>query len=314
MRKRGNIVTQKWQCAVDKVIHLTEQERYQLEKTFTVHSIDIVKTSKEQLAHFDMFLIHTKIPNHLLEWFVGCKYIGIRAHNTDYVSSDLAEKKGIVVRGIPQAGENAVAEHTFSLIFAVAKQLFLSHQNTREGKWREGLHPNFELRGKKLGVIGYGKIGSLVAFIGQALGMNVLIASSRSHATDDQLSIEEVLRQSDIVTLHASTKNNIEPIINKKQIEMMKDGAILINTARGSLVDYTVLKEALQSGKLLGAGLDVYPEEPNTDTLLCELPNVVCTPHLAFYTNETISKMNQHLLDQAIDYFNNNHDTRSIPD
>lgn len=295
----------KWQCAVDKVIHLTEQERNKLEKTFTVHYIDFLKTSKEQLANIDIYLIHTNIPNQLLELFVSCKYIGIRAHNTDYVSSDLAHNKGIVIRGIPQVGENAVAEHTFSLIFAVAKQLSLSHQNIREGKWRDGLHPNIELKGKNLGVIGYGKIGNLVALIGQSLGMNVLIASSRTSSKDDQLSIEEVLRQSDIVTLHASTKNNIEPIINKKQIEMMKDGAILINTARGSLVDYNDLKEALKSGKLLGAGLDVYPDEPNTDTMLCELPNVVCTPHLAFYTNETISKMNQHLLDQAIDFFNN---------
>ncbi|MGO4276268.1 NAD(P)-dependent oxidoreductase, partial [Paenibacillus sp. TAF58] len=99
-----------------------------------------------------------------------------------------------------------------------------------------------------------------------------------------------------------------ESMINREQFKLMKDGAILINTARGSLLDYNDLEEALLSGKLLGAGIDVYPEEPNVKRKLYELPNVVCTPHLAFYTNETISKMNQHLLDQAIDYFNDLHD------
>ncbi|MGM0884570.1 MAG: 2-hydroxyacid dehydrogenase [Bacillota bacterium] len=293
----------KWQCAVDKVINLSKHERNKLESTFTVEYIDIQQATKKQLANFDMYLIHTKIPNEILKSFVRCKYIGIRAHNTDYVSSDLANEQRIVIRGIPQVGENAVAEHTFSLIFAVAKQLLLSNQNVRAGKWREGLSPNIELRGKNLGIIGYGKIGKTVALIGRSLGMNALIASSRLSSKDGYLSIEEVLQQSDIVTLHASTKDIIEPLINKERIEMMKDGAILINTARGSLLNYVDLEEALRSGKLLGTGLDVYPEEPPINTKLCELPNVVCTPHLAFYTDETISKMNQHLLDQAFDYF-----------
>jgi phosphoglycerate dehydrogenase-like enzyme len=297
-------VNHKWQCAVDKVINLSKLERNKLESTFAVEYIDIHKATKQQLANFDMYLIHTTITNELLDSFARCKYIGIRAHNTDYVSRDHANKQGIVIRGIPQVGENAVAEHTFSLIFAVTKQILLSSQNLREGKWRERLYSNVELRGKNLGIIGYGKIGKIVALIGRSLGMNPLITSSRINSKDGYLSIEEVLQQSDIVTLHASTKDNIEPLIERKQIEMMKDGAILINTARGSLLNYYDLEEALRSRKLFGAGLDVYPDEPYFNTKLCELPNVVCTPHLAFYTNETVSKMNQHLVDQAIDHFN----------
>ncbi|OME86246.1 hypothetical protein BK120_09820 [Paenibacillus sp. FSL A5-0031] len=217
----------------------------------------------------------------------------------------LPMNKKMVVRGIPQVGENAVAEHTFSLIFAITKQLIPSNQNIRDGRWREGIAPNVELRGKSLGIIGYGKIGKVVALIGKSLGMNVLTASNRSSSKAGQLSMEEVLQQSDIVTIHASTTNNLEPIINKKHFEMMKEGAILINTARGGLVDYDDLEKVLSSGKLRGAGLDVFPEEPNTKRKLYDLPNVVCTPHLAYYTNETISDMNLQLLDQAIDYFNN---------
>lgn len=91
---------QKWQCAVDKAINLTKQERNKIERKFIVKYINILKSSKEQLANFDMFLIHTKIPNQLLESFIKCKYIGIRAHNTDYVSSDLTQKQEIVIQGI----------------------------------------------------------------------------------------------------------------------------------------------------------------------------------------------------------------------
>lgn len=292
-----------WQCAVDQTIQFSEHERIELEANFSVDYFNIQSAPKEQLAKYDMFLIHSKIPSELLSSFKRCQYIGVRAHNTDYISSELALKYGIEIQGIPQVGEISVAEHTFSLIFAVTKHLLHSNSSIKEGKWREGLKPNFELRGKKLGIIGHGKIGKEVAKIGAAFGMNPLIASSSSNSKEEHLSIEEVLKQSDIVTLHASTKANSEPLITSEQISMMKDGAILINTARGSLLNYKDLEEALRIGKLYGAGLDVYPDEPILHSQLCELNNVVCTPHVAYYTNETIARMNQHVILQAIEYF-----------
>jgi len=263
--------------------------------------LDMLETPEDQLVLFEMVLLHTRLPNGRLESFTKCKYVGVRAHNTDYVDHAAAQRQGIIVSGIPQAGANAVAEHTFSLIFAVAKQLLQSNQNVREGKWRKGLRPNLELRGKNLGIIGYGTIGRQVAVIGRALGMNIYIAS-RS-VCEGQLTMDEVLQQSDIVTLHASTKNNSEPLISRSQLEKMKDGAILINTARGSLLHAGDLENALRSGKLFGAGLDVHPEEPYINKALYELPNVVCTPHVAFYTRDTIERMNQYLVEQAIDFY-----------
>lgn len=291
----------KWFCAVDKAIRLSDREWEYLEEVFWVEHIDLLASNKEQFGRFDILLIHTKLPDEILESFNQCKYIGIRAHNTDYVNSNYAQNKGIAVRGLPQVGEHAVAEHTFSLIFALTKQIISSHNNTRAGDWRKGLAPNIEVRGKNLGIIGNGKIGNEVAVIGRALGMYVLIASRRSDS--GQLSLEEVLQQSDIITLHASTKNNKGALITKAQIDMMKDGAIIINTARGSLINYDDLSNALITGKISGAGLDVYPEEPYINDQLINLPNVVCTPHIAFYTRETIIKMNKSLLEQAVSYY-----------
>lgn len=293
-------------CAVDQAIQLSEEERSRLEAVFSVDYIDLHSTDEARLGHYSSFLIHSKISSAQLASFKQCRYIGVRAHNTDYVSRELARELGITVKGIPQEGASAVAEHTFALLFAVTKQLAAAGHNVQAGKWREGLSPNLELRGKQLGIIGYGTIGQEVAAIGTALGMKPLIASSRGSTSAQQeghLSLEDVLRQSDLVTLHASTKAGGVPLIGGREFSMMKDGAILINTARGSLVNERDLAEALRSGKLYGAGLDVYEDEPVRDSDLCRLPNVVCTPHVAYFTRETIARMNRSLIDQALDFF-----------
>ncbi len=108
--------------------------------------------------------------------------------------------------------------------------------------------------------------------------------------------------QSDILSIHTSTKPGNEQLISKERIAMMKDGAILINTARGKLLDYDALEIALLQGKLFGAGLDVFPEEPVRSSSICNLPNVICTPHLAFYTDYTLTIMNEHVINNAVQY------------
>lgn len=301
-------MSSKWLCAVDQTIRLSDEETENLERVFQVEFVDVRSPDKERFGRFDLLLLHSKLSDEVMDQFTRCRYMGIRAHNTDYVNGSLAQRKGIVVRGLPQFGEHAVAEHAFSLIFALTKQTVRSHRNMVAGAWREGLAPGLELRGKHLGVIGYGTIGQEVAAIGRAFGMNVRIASRSS---DPHLSsLEEVLRHSDIMTLHASTRGNNGAILTKAEIDKMKDGAILINTARGSLIDYDALYDALLSGKLAGAGLDVYPEEPYRNSELLHLPNVVCTPHIAFHTQEVIGQMNQCLLEQAVHYY----ETNSIPE
>jgi phosphoglycerate dehydrogenase-like enzyme len=289
-------------CAVDTTINFSIEERLRLDKYFDIVIVDLTKPIENYVIESDLMLIHSKVPNEVLIKFKKCRYIGIRAHNIDYIDSNFSIKLGIIVDGIPQVGGNAVAEHTFSLIFALTKQILLSNNNVRDGRWRENLTPNYELYGRKLGIIGYGTIGQIVANIGRSLGMTILISAKSSMEEDDRIPLEELLRQSDIVTLHASTKAGNEQLITKDRIALMKDGAIIINTARGKLLDYIALETALLNGKLSGAGLDVFPEEPIRNESICHLSNVICTPHHAFYTDRTISIMNDHLINNAIQY------------
>jgi phosphoglycerate dehydrogenase-like enzyme len=289
-------------CAVDTTIKFSIVERDKLDHYFDIVFIDFSKPIDSNVIEAEIMLVHSKVPNEVLRKFANCKYLGVRAHNIDYVDSSLTNEMGITVVGIPQVGANAVAEHTFSLIFALAKQIVQSDLNVKAGKWREDLTPNYELFGKKLGIIGYGTIGQMVASIGRALGMDILISSKSNSEEIERLPLEELLKQSDIVTIHASTKPENEQLINKDRIALMKDGAILINTARGKLLDYAALETALQNGKLWGAGLDVFAEEPIKNLSITQLSNVICTPHHAFYTDSTISIMNNFLINNVIQY------------
>ncbi|MFF2886898.1 NAD(P)-dependent oxidoreductase [Paenibacillus sp. NPDC057967] len=291
-------------CAVDSVIELQQAERERLEQYFRVETVDFKQLEGDVLAKYELALVHSKLTAAAISTMDACRYIGVRAHNTDYVDQAAAQQQGILVQGIDQMGVQAVAEHTISLLLAIAKQLLPYHTNVASGRWREGLRPSYELKGKTLGIIGYGKIGERVATLGHALGMNIVIASgNKDHAEQaGRLPLEDVLAQADIVTLHASTRTLTGPLLTKTMINLLKPQAIVINTARGGLMDYAALEDALRQGKLYGAGLDVFPEEPVTESRLSQLPNVICTPHLAYYTDETIRLMNQQLIQRAIDY------------
>ncbi|MFF2483470.1 2-hydroxyacid dehydrogenase [Paenibacillus sp. NPDC058071] len=283
-------------CLLDSAIVLSEVEKARLYKGYEVEAFSPQNPSQSQLSRCDAMLVHSRISRDSLSKLAKCKYIGVRAHNTDYVDRQITEEMGIVVQGIPQLSQTSVVEHTFALIFAVSKQLKLSQNNISTGLWRGEMSPNYELSGKKLGIIGNGRIGKQVAMVGQALGMEVLIASKPGVEKPGEAPLMQVIQESDIVTLHLSSKEN-KVFFDREKIEGMKPGAILINTSRGSLLDYEALREKLLTKHLFGAGLDVFPEEPLNDPSLCDLPNVICTPHVAYYTQETISKMNSYLID-----------------
>ncbi|WP_028558962.1 2-hydroxyacid dehydrogenase [Paenibacillus pinihumi] len=288
-------VTPKRYCLLDSAIVLSKEAQARLNEGYNVEVFSPYNPKEEQLRNCDAMLLHSRLSRESLLKLSKCKYIGIRAHNTDYIDRQLAEEMGITVKGIPQVSQVSVAEHTFALIFAVTKQLKSSHNSIIAGNWRGELKPNYELSGKKLGVIGYGQIGRQVGSIGRALGMEVLIAGKTGEEKDGEMPLLQVIGESDILTLHLSNKDN-KVFFDKEKINLMKPNAILINTSRGSLLDYESLKESLLAGRLFGAGLDVFPEEPLTDISLCELANVICSPHTAFYTEETLSAMGESLI------------------
>jgi phosphoglycerate dehydrogenase-like enzyme len=259
-------------------------------------------TQYERWDQIEALLIHSYLPDECLKQMKRCRYIGIRAVNTNYVNVPLAAAMGIRVEGLKkQHGVNSVAEHTIALLFGLTKNLVNADLNAKNGKWREGLRPNVELKGKTLGIIGYGKIGQRVAEIGWAIGMKVLV-SGMGH-TADEVALDEVLAKSDFISLHLSGTEKNRNFLNKERIEQIKEGAMLINTTRALVVDYEALGNALRSGKLSGLGLDVFPEEPLRHHPICDYENVICTPHTAYITKETLDPLNEEVIDHVMSFF-----------
>lgn len=290
-------------CYVDKNIVFSDENRELLkgiDLEFLVY--DDINIESENI---DYLLLHSSLPDQEFKKMNKCKYIGIRAHNTDYINRNIASEKNVFVEGLKdQHGVNAVAEHTFALIFCITKNIVNSHKNVVEGIWRKNLDMNYELYGKKLGIVGYGKIGKKVAEIGKMLGMEILIAAKNDNLTSGESSIEEVLEESDVVSLHLSTKEENRKYIDKERLKIMKNDSILINTARGYIMDYEALEEELEKGKFLGVGLDVFPEEPIINNSLSKYSNVILTPHVAYLTKESINNMNQELILNFMKFLN----------
>ncbi len=208
----------------------------------------------------------------------------------DNIDHEYAESIGIAVRNTPNASSNAVAECAIGLMFSCAR--FLSHagHTMREGKWEKKAYgKGFELGGKTLGVIGYGRIGKRIGDIAQGIGMNV-IAYQRHPKPEYEcdtmhfVSLEEIWAKSDIIAL--STPSLGAPIITEESIGKMKDGVVIINTSRGGNIDENALLAALNSGKVRAAGLDVWCEEPTKNTELSQHPNVSALPHIGASTGE----------------------------
>jgi phosphoglycerate dehydrogenase-like enzyme len=203
----------------------------------------------------------------------------------DAVDLRAATDHGVAVCITPGTNQDSVAEHTFALILALAKDLINQHQGTRSGHWPR--QSNQPLRGRALGIVGLGRIGKAVALRGAAFGMRLLAhepypdaAFVKQHGVT-LVSLEQLLREADYVTLHTPLTEQSRHLINRRTLALMKPSAYLINTARGGLVCEADLLEALRARKLAGAGLDVFEEEPPGITPLLELDNVVLTAHTA---------------------------------
>ncbi len=222
---------------------------------------------------------------------------GVGVDNIDVAD---AEAMGIAVRNTPNASSNAVAECAIALMFSCAR--FVSHagHTMREGKWEKKAYgKGFELFGKTLGVIGYGRIGKRIGDIAQGIGMNV-IAYQRHPKPEYEcetmhfVSLEELFKTADIIAL--STPALGQPIINADSIATMKDGVVIINTSRGSNIDEAALLEALNSGKVRAAGLDVWAEEPTKNVELSQHPAVSALPHIGASTGEAQKRIGSEIV------------------
>lgn len=253
------------------------------------------ETLKKIVADYEALIVRsrTKVTRQIIEAGTRLKAIGRAGAGLDNIDVEAAKKKGIVVLNTPEALANAVAELTVGLLISLARSISLADRTMKEGKWIKKELTGWQLKGKTLGTIGLGNIGERVARVSKAFGMNILI-TKRTPPTQKLLeelaakfvSLEELLRQSDVITLHVPLTSETHHMIGARELELVKDGAFLINTSRGAIVDEKALLEALRSGKLGGAALDVYEVEPPKDLELIKLPNVVCTAHIGAQTRE----------------------------
>ncbi len=264
--------------------------------------------------------VGSKVDKAVMKAMPNLKLIATRSTGFDHIDMKFAKKRKIVVSNVPTYGENTVAEHTFALILALSRKIFQSYDRTERYDFdREGL-TGFDLKGKTLGVVGCGHIGQHVIKAGLGLGMNILMfdahhdeaLASQEHCTYAD-SLDELLGESDVITLHVPYMKATHHLINKDTVSKIKRGAILINTARGGLVDTEALLWALNEGILSGAGLDVLEEEgdmyedievmadsfpKNKDIatllanhILISRKDVIITPHNAFNSVEALERI-----------------------
>ncbi len=229
----------------------------------------------------------TKVRKPMIDVASKLKVIGRAGVGLDNIDVDYAKSKGIKVINTPGATTVSVAELTIALMLATVRPLVRAVSSTKMGKWEKKLLKGHELYGKTLGIIGIGRIGQAVAERAKAFGMNII--AYKRHIKDvgyKIVDLETIYKESDIITIHTPLTDETKHMINAETISKMKDGVIIINTARGGIIDEKALYDALQSGKVKAAAFDVFESEPPKDNKLLELENFICTPHIGAQTAE----------------------------
>ncbi|MEN3010633.1 MAG: D-2-hydroxyacid dehydrogenase [Candidatus Bipolaricaulaceae bacterium] len=242
----------------------------------------------------------TKVRKPALDAAQGLRLIIRAGVGLDNIDADYAEAKGIKVLNTPKASTDSVAELALAHMFALARSLVRATETMREGKWEKKAFHGIELQGKTLGIIGIGRIGQALARRALCLGMRVLAYDKYVKESPlpgvRMVSLEELLRESDFVSLHIPP-DPAGPVIGAQELALMKDGAFLINCARGGVVDERALLAALNSGKLGGAGLDVFEEEPPKNMELLRHPKVTLTPHIGAQTHEAQARIGDEIVE-----------------
>ena len=269
---------------------------------------------KEKLAavigKFDGLAIRsaTKVTAKILEHANSLKVIGRAGIGVDNVDIPAATARGIIVMNTPFGNSITTAEHTISLMLALARQIPEADASTRAGKWEKNRFMGVEIFGKTLGIIGCGNIGSIVA--DRALGLKMKVVAydpflSQERANDlgvEKVGLDELFKRADFITLHTPLTDKTRNIIDAAAIKALKKGVRIINCARGGLVEEAALYEALKDGRVAGAAFDVFVSEPATENPLFGLPNVVCTPHLGASTSEAQENVALQVAEQMSDY------------
>lgn len=264
-----------------------------------------------------VFVNKLQVDQTFIEKNPSIEYIGELATGFDNIDLEACRRAGITVTNIPTYGSQGVAQFAFALILSLYSKVDYHADLVQKGEWsRRGsftLHdqPVYELYGKTIGIVGYGAIGRALEKIAHGFGMQIIIYDHNSARKEAELgsfvSLEELIRESDIISLHVPLTEDTRSMIGKRELEAMKESAVLINVSRGGIVDEAALKKALDQGEIAGAGLDVVEEEPIPDDHpLLTTDRCIITPHMAWLAKES----RQRLLDMAVENFKNYLDGR----
>lgn len=250
----------------------------------------------------------TKVTPEIVEAAARLKVVGRAGIGLDNVDVAAASSKGIVVMNTPGGNTNTTAEHAITMMLALARRVPQATMSMKSGKWEKKKFMGAEVFNKTLGIIGTGRVGSIVANRAQGLKMNVIaydpyIAPEAAEKMGINLvTLDELLSRSDFISIHTPLTDDTRQLINAETIAKMKDGVFVVNCARGAIVKEEDLYDALLSGKIAGAALDVFAEEPTTNRKLVELENVICTPHLGASTDEAQRNVAIAVAEQIVDY------------
>ncbi|MFR3173489.1 MAG: D-2-hydroxyacid dehydrogenase [Clostridium sp.] len=263
----------------------------------------------ENIKNYDVLVVrsNTKVTSDVLE--AGAKgnlKLVIRAGvGIDNIDLDYAKKVGIKVSNTPDASSDSVAELALGHMFSVTRYIAVANYTMRNGQWNKKQYKGSEIAGKILGIIGMGRIGKALAGKAEALGMKIIYADvlgKQDNLAYEFMDLDNLLKVSDYVSLHVPYDKDKGALISSREISMMKEGAVIINCARGKVVDEEALLEGLNSGKLAGAGIDVFEQEPSKNTELINHERVSVTPHIGASTKEAQERIGKEVAAIVINF------------
>ncbi|MHB9034119.1 MAG: phosphoglycerate dehydrogenase, partial [Anaerolineae bacterium] len=277
-------------------------------------NVDVRKNpTPEELAaiinDYDALVVRsrTQVTRSLLSQCSRLKVVGRAGTGVDNIDVEAATEKGIIVVNAPAGNSNAVAEQTIGMMLMLARRLYQAITSLKAGRWEKSSLQGFEVKGKVLGLVGLGRIGSLVASKAKGLEMRVVAfdpyaAPERAASSGIELmSLDEVLRVSDFISVHAPLTPETQRLINADKLKLMKPTAFIVNCARGGIIDEADLKTALEAKVIAGAALDVFESEPVTDMELIGLPSLIATPHLGASTIEAQESVSLDVAQSVVD-------------
>ena len=260
----------------------------------------------------------TKVNKEVIENAKNLKVVGRAGAGVDNIDIKAAEQKNIIVMNTPGGNTNATAEHTLALLLSLSRKISKADITTHKGEWAKKSLKGNEIKGKTIGIIGFGNVGKRFAQMCNALGLKVLIYSKTFDAIRNEFpdyiscDLNKILKEADIISFHCKPNPDGSSIISAKEINIMKKNVLIINTARGNLVSEIDLKDAIKNNTIGGVALDVFEEEPAKNNILFGLDNVLLTPHIAASTAEAQIIVAEMIANQFVDFFLKNKVSNSV--